>query len=504
MRSLLLAAGFVCALGVQAQDLLYAQRGNPTALLVNPAADVDARVWLSFPTLNATVQTSFAAGDVLGGDLGTLWRQFPSEAAGVLTYQDLGLFSAGFKTKKSTYWLGSSLNLDGATLIDRDLVGFVLWGMKDANGSIDLNYHGNFNQTSAVVSARSNLHFGWQREFGKKLRLGATLNATQLLGHIELKFDSLGLRSTDLGNGFNELLLYSQGAAAAYTSGGFEIDLFNGTLAFDSKEFFANSIWTLDLGASYDASPRWRFAGSVQGLGLGTTLFADTAAQFNGRIPFAGFSFNSATDTALDPTSYFDTLRVQIQQLGQTSSGGSQSFAPLQRADLAAYWRSPKKHHQLGLHYLVRSRPALSYHALAAEYHGFYGRRWQLSTSYTQPLGGTVAMRPSLSVQTTVRLAAGLALNLGTSSANMLPQPVTTANGDLSVGLPANLDRLNLNVGLHWMLYEKSYRDQAKARRAAKKAKRAASKSAGDATAPAPEASEKPAKTRRKKSVELK
>jgi|GEM_PF-841819 len=51
-------------------------------------------------------------------------------------------------------------------------------------------------------------------------------------------------------------------------------------------------------------------------------------------------------------------------------------------------------------------------------------------------------------------LAAALALNLGTSSANMLPQPVTTANGNLSVGLSANLDRLNLNVGLHWMLYE--------------------------------------------------
>lgn len=85
---------------------------------------------------------------------------------------------------------------------------------------------------------------------------------------------------------------------------------------------------------------------------------------------------------------------------------------------------------------------------------------------------------------------------------NMLPQPVTTANGNLSVGLPANMDRLNVNVGLHWMLYEKSYRDQAKARRAAKKAKRA-NKSFGDPAEPAPEASEKPAKARRKKSVEL-
>ena len=138
MRILLLATGLLCAVSAQAQDLLYAQRGNPSALLVNPAADVDARVWLAIPAVNATVQTSFAAGDVLGADLGTLWRQFPCESAGALTYDDIQLFSLGFKTKKSTYWLGSSLNVDASGLIDRDLVGFALWGMKDANGILDV------------------------------------------------------------------------------------------------------------------------------------------------------------------------------------------------------------------------------------------------------------------------------------------------------------------------------------------------------------------------------
>jgi hypothetical protein len=44
---------------------------------------------------------------------------------------------------------------------------------------------------------------------------------------------------------------------------------------------------------------------------------------------------------------------------------------------------------------------------------------------------------------------------------------------DLTVGVPANLDRFNVNVGLHWMLYEKSYRENAKAKRMKKKEKRA-------------------------------
>ena len=472
MRILLLATGFLCAVCAQAQDLLYAQRGNPSALLVNPAADVDARVWLAIPALNATVQTSFAAGDMLGADLGTLWRQFPSEAAGALTYNDLQLFSLGFKTKKSTYWLGSSLNVDASGLVDRDLVGFALWGMKDANGTLDLNYDGNFNQTSAVVSARSNLHLGWQREFGKKLRLGATLNLSQILAHAELKFDSLGLRSTDLGNGFNELMLYSQGSVAAYSGAG--IDFLNGTFNFDADKLLATSFATLDLGATYDLGKRWRLAGSIQGLGGGTSLASDTAVSVNCRIPFEGFSYSSSVDTSFDAMAYFDTLNVQIQSFAQTSTGGLASFSPLRRIDLAAYWRSPKKTHQLGLHYLARNRPALSYQAIAAEYHGFYGRRLQFSASYTQPLTGNVAIRPSVSVQTTVRLAAGLALSLGTSSANMLPQLTnTSSSGDLTVGVPANLDRFNVNVGLHWMLYEKSYRENAKAKRMKKKEKRA-------------------------------
>jgi hypothetical protein len=473
-----LAALCLASASLGAQDLLYAQRGNPAALMLNPSADLDARIWLALPTLQANLQASFTAGDVLGDDLGTLWRQFPSESAGIRSQTDLNLFGMGFKAKKTTLWLGASLNLDAGIMLDRDLVGFALWGMKDASGQVDLNYDGNFNQTSSMLSARSNLHFGIQREF-KKLRLGATLNASQMLAQAQLGFDSLGLRSTDRGNGFNDLLLYSKGGLALSTNPGVGLDIFNGTLDFDAQEVLSNSLWSLDLGGSYDASKRWRLAASVQGIPLGTMAFEqDSALRFDGRIPFSGFSYNSGIDTSLNPGAYFDSLLFQVRGLAQDSSAGLSSFSPIRRADFAAYWRSPKKVHQIGLHYMFRERPSMTVQSIAAEYHGFYGRRLQLSASYTQPLTGSVAMRPSVSVQTTVRLAAGLALNFGTSSANMLPQPVTTANGDLTVGLPANLDRLNVNVGLHWMPYEKTYRKNAKARRtaikAAKKIKKAA------------------------------
>jgi hypothetical protein len=62
----------------------------------------------------------------------------------------------------------------------------------------------------------------------------------------------------------------------------------------------------------------------------------------------------------------------------------------------------------------------------------------------------------------------------------MVPQPVTGTDGNLTLGLPSNMDRVNVNVGLHWMLYEKSYRENAKAKRAAKKVKRAERKAASE------------------------
>ena len=77
---------------------------------------------------------------------------------------------------------------------------------------------------------------------------------------------------------------------------------------------------------------------------------------------------------------------------------------------------------------------------------------------------------------TTLHLPAGFSLHLGTSAAHMLPAPMTTPSLVQTIGIPASMDRINLTVGLNWMLYEKSYRKDAQARRAAKKVKRAAKK----------------------------
>jgi hypothetical protein len=269
-------------------------------------------------------------------------------------------------------------------------------------------------------------------------------------------------------------LLYSKGGLALSTNPGVGLDIFNGTLDFDAQEVLSNSLWSLDLGGSYDASKRWRLAASVQGIPLGTMAFEqDSALRFDGRIPFSGFSYNSGIDTSLNPGAYFDSLLFQVRGLAQDSPAGLSSFSPIRRADFAAYWRSPKKVHQIGLHYMFRERPSMRIQSIAAEYHGFFGRRWQLSAGYTHPLAGNIPLRPTLSAQTTLRLAGGIALHLGTSNLTMMPMPTTAANGGMTIGLPANFDRITITAGAHWMLFDRSYRKDARDRRAARKAKKA-------------------------------
>ncbi len=91
----------------------------------------------------------------------------------------------------------------------------------------------------------------------------------------------------------------------------------------------------------------------------------------------------------------------------------------------------------------------------------------------TVPAGDSVSVPASLAgkivpSQLKFNLTSFSSPGAGTLGVPSTYVPIDT-NANLTAGLPANLDRLNVNVGLHWMLYEKTYRKNAKARRTAKK-----------------------------------
>ncbi len=465
-------------------DILYAMRGNPQSYFLNPAADVDSRVHLALPSLQLNGQFSFNAGQLIGDPLPEMWRRLSDPSEGLNSQLDVHLFNLGWKYKKSAYWFGAQVNTDIAAYLDHDLVDFALWGMKDANGDIDLNYVGDFSQTSVLASARATASLGWQRQWNQKLKVGAALNATSLVGHAELKMNDLSLASFPTTSAFNRIQFNSIGMLSTYglidadeqiDSVGQFFDAIGGGL---SGAVSGPMLLSADLGVTYDLTPRVRFMGSYQGLGGGLEFTHNARSlKLDNEINIDGFSWNTA-DTGVDFLgNYLDTLSAEF---GRTLFVAGQTEAlmlkPIQRADAAVYWRSPKKVHQFGAHYLYRSRPSQSYHGIAAEYHGFFGRRWQLSGSYTYTLSSAQAQGHSVTAFTTLHLPAGFSVHLGTSATHMIPVPMTTPTIVQTIGVPASMDRINFTAGLNWMLYEKAYRTEAKARRAAKKAKRAANK----------------------------
>ena len=484
LRAIALVAAVLSTAAQAQNDILYAMRGNPQSYFLNPAADVDSRVHLALPSLQFNSQFSLNAGQIIGAPLPEMWRRLSDASEGFNSQLDVHLFNVGWKYKKSAYWFGAQVNTDIAAYLDHDLVDFALWGMKDANGDIDLNYVGDFNQTSIMASARATASLGWQRQWNKKLKVGAALNATSLVGHADLKIDDLGLTSFPTTSVFNRLQFNAVGTLSTYgvIDEGSQIDSigqFFGALGGGlSSAGSAPMLFSADLGITYDLTPRVRFMGSYQGLGGGMEFTHNARSlKLDNQINIDGFSWNTA-DTGVDFLgNYLDTLTAEFGRslfvAGQTEA---LMVKPLQRADAAVYWRSPKKVHQFGAHYIYRSRPSQTYHGIAGEYHGFFGRRWQVSGSYTYTLSSAQAQGHSVTAFTTLHLPAGLSVHLGTSAAHMIPAPMTTPTLVQTIGIPASMDRINFTAGLNWMLYEKSYHKDAKARRAAKKAKRAAKK----------------------------
>ena len=399
LRAIALAFAAATSTAQAQNDILYAMRGNPQSYFLNPAADVDSRMHLALPSLQFNGQFSLNAGQIIGAPLPDMWRQLSNPFDTLNSQLDVHLFNAGFKYKKSAYWIGAQVNTDISAFLDHDLVDFALWGMKDANGEIDLNYSGDFNQTSVMASARATASLGWQRQWNQKLKVGAALNATSLIGHAELKMNEFSLSSFPTTSVFNRLQFNAVGTLSTYglIDEGAQIDsvgqffgAMGGGLAGAAS---APMLFSADLGITYDLSPRIRFMGSFQGLGPGMEFTSNARSlKLDNQISIDGFSWNTA-DTGVDFLgNYIDTLSAEFGRTlfvaGQTEA---LSLKPMQRADAALYLRSPKKVHQIGAHYLYRSRPSLSYHGIAAEYHGFFGRRWQVSGSYTYTLSSTQA-----------------------------------------------------------------------------------------------------------------
>ncbi|NDA07256.1 MAG: hypothetical protein EBZ21_05785, partial [Flavobacteriia bacterium] len=120
--------------GISAQNLdLYGMKGNPLSLQQNPAARTDLRFHLTLPALTTQGNLTTPLRD-LWGDIGTQIRNLPAPNVGLASATDVEFLGLGFKSKKGYTWVQAGAEVDARFHLDKDLLAFGFYGMKDANG----------------------------------------------------------------------------------------------------------------------------------------------------------------------------------------------------------------------------------------------------------------------------------------------------------------------------------------------------------------------------------
>ena len=466
----LAAAATLSLTAFSQESLIFGMRGNPGTLRMNPGAETRLALYLGLPTANNNVQFTRPLSGYLG-DVNANFSGFTTPSEQITMQLDQDLVSAGMKFGKNILLFGSIRNqIDAKIALDNDFARFALNGMRDAQGNIDPNYQGDFSDMAVLFSDRLTASAGLQIKVNKKLRVGAAFNHTRVVADMALKFNTLQFNSSTLANGLNELSIAAAGGISYYgildqsmgqTPG--EIQTYVENLTEDQYVELAKlmpSYNSFDLGGTFRPIKRFRVTGSVLGLGAGTASTRGFQIGINNSIRTSGFRWNAA-DTGVDPLDSFlqevqDSLQVDLS----LTAPNSLQFKPYQAIHAAAYL-DLAKWHSIGVRYSQVARPSIQYTALAAEYHANLMKGWQVSGAYTKFLSGSQPMSDQFSVALQMRILPPLQVYLSSSAFTMLPS-YDAANGQPLI--PSQLDRVNLNVGINFVFFERKPKSEKKSK----------------------------------------
>lgn len=466
----LFAAAALSVPAFSQESLIFGMRGNPQTLAMNPGAEPGLAFYLGLPSVNNNIQFTRPLSGYLG-DINANFSGFTTPSEQITLQLDQHLIGLGMKFGKNVLFFGGLKNqIDARVALDNDLARFALNGMRDAQGNIDPNYRGDFSDTELLFSDRLTASAGLQVKVTKKLRVGAAFNHTRIVSDLALQFNSLEFNSTSLANGLNELSISAAGGVSYYGA----LDHSMGQKPEDIATYFeglptdqyAELVRQLprynsfDFGATFRPIERLRITGSVLGLGAGQASSRGFQIGINNSLSTSGFQWNAA-DTGVDPLESFiqeiqDSLKVD---LGLVAPAPFQ-FKPYQALHVAAYF-DLAKWHSVGIRYSQVARPSISYSAIAAEYHANLLKGLQISGAYTKYLSGSQPMSDQFAVALQMRVLPPLQIHLSSSAFAMLPSFDFASAQPL---IPSNLDRLNVNIGLNLVFFERKPKSERKSR----------------------------------------
>ena len=179
--------GFSCY--CQNKQILYGFDDIPQSLLVNPAADMSQDIHVGMPFLSqihfAFGSSGVSAYDVFGNSGGDINTRIGGLINGISKFdfftlnEQIEIVSFGWKDSKERYWSGGMYQeLDFISYFPKDWA-ILAW---DGNAS-HLEERFQFRDISFTAELLSVMHFGVNKKFGKKLRLGARAKLYSNIAH---------------------------------------------------------------------------------------------------------------------------------------------------------------------------------------------------------------------------------------------------------------------------------------------------------------------------------
>lgn len=319
----------------QNKQILYDFAGLPQTLMLNPGAEVDNKFYFGFPLFSQVSAqggfTGFSAYDIFS-DNGVDINAKISEALNRFgntefsqVYEQLEVFSGGFKLNETTYLSGGYYQeLDALVKIPKDLVDLVY------NGNTDLFR----NYSAKGISARAELigvfHVGISKKINEKWQVG-----------IRGKLYSSLLNASSKSNTGN--FYTTNGSDNIYEQSLTNVDLLlqtSGIILRDNEEITPSYVAKglllggnlglgFDVGFTHHFQKQWTVSGSLQDIGFVYNTKDIESYQIKGDFGTEGFDLIFDEDTI--PSDYWNNLQEEFNEaiVMETIYSSYLTFRPL-------------------------------------------------------------------------------------------------------------------------------------------------------------------------------
>ena len=488
MKKYITLLSLVITTSVMAQNLTtWGLSGNAGNLVQNPGADpmTSFQLSLGFQTnagLNMTAGELLSSPDILANIAGSglATTEFSLESNFVMPH-------LGIKLGKNYIFAGVNIDATFGAVVDNDLVGFIKYGMADANGIFDANYSGDFSDLGINLQVNQSTYFGYQRALmDNKLRVGATYTMHNYLTSINVNatnFDIVSSGSVGAPNSF----------AVDYDvdiAGGIDFNSIDSlqnigsavtldTLLYSVRENIGMESMTSSIGFGLTFKPiqRVELAFSMNGLTAESVSFNSvTSKVWSGSSTIDGFEYTSQAGDSLSVkvgeavNQYTEDLTSSIGN-DLTNGNYQQTLNVAQNMNAAANFYFTKRSY-IGAHYTSRANSFRDF-----EYAGFNGMLWlgrnlQLKGGYYLSLDDVNSDIINAAVQ--FRITPLLQVYVGS---NTVGDIATIADSFIqdpeNIQIGAATNAINLSAGIGFTAFDGRFKAEKKARKEAKAAEKA-------------------------------